>query len=122
MGYSITITYTGVSTDNLVNAGMPICGTYVPTNSYVDSEAYKDTVYNTNVPGFGYVTSLADYVAANTMHPGVLAQFKAAAESTEKTITFTVDDPYMATYYSELNGKIAGYTVEVKNNTLSNLS
>lgn len=50
--YTVNIKYYGVAAD-ATRPVMPICPVFAPTGSYVDSEAYKGSVLDSNVEGWG---------------------------------------------------------------------
>jgi hypothetical protein len=109
---TITITYTApvAPVDGVV---APISATYFPTNSYVDSEPYAGTIWDTNVEGFGTWEGLVNYLSKVTAHPGYAIMFKAAMRDGSATVTET--DEKVIEYYKELGVSLAdqGFTVEV---------
>lgn len=124
MAYTITITYAGVQAPQSIPFVSPICSIFVPTNSYIDTEAYAGTVYDTNVEGFGAIDLLEPYASTSFPYPVPLAQFKLAVIGTDvldgddqptgaKTVTFTVDTYMEAFYYIEAGKALAdqGFTV-----------
>ena len=94
-------------------------------NSYIDTEAYAGTVYDTNIPGFGTWEGLVEYVANVTHSPNILIMFhKVVKEATlndcgclvnEEGVTFEESNPYVAEYINEVGTALAeyGFTVEV---------
>lgn len=99
MSYIVNIKYTRPVADaeQLVQ---PICSLFAPTGSYIDSEAYAGTVYDTNVEGFGQAVAPEQFMAASIAHPGIIGQFKFAAENGETE--FEVTDHATACYYYEV--------------------
>ena len=91
----------------------PICRLFEPNNSYVDTDPYMGTVYDTNVDGFGTWEGLADYLSKITHSPNVLILFNAAVRDGQTS--FDEDDPKMIEYYKELGVTLAlyGFTVTV---------
>lgn len=127
MAYTVTIVYAGVQAPTTVPFVSPICATYVPTNSYVDTPAYAGTVYDTNVKGFGTIDLMDPYADTSFPFPVPLAQFKLATIGTDvlddndqptgaKTVTFTVEDYADAFWYMEAGKalKDQGFTVTVE--------
>lgn len=111
---TIKITYTApeVKADGKV---MPISALFEPTNSYVDSEPYAGTVYDTNVDGFGTWDGIAAYMSSVTAHKGILLHFKEAVATPGTAVQFDVADADTASYYLEVGNALAdqGFKVEV---------
>lgn len=116
---TITIDYTKPVVP--VNADVaPICRLFMPNNSYVDTDPYAGTCYDTNIDGFGTWEGLADYLGRITHSPNVLIMFKAAVKAYENSeegvgsVTFEEADPKMVEYYKELGIALAPYGFVVK--------
>lgn len=116
MAYTVTITYAGPANPTTLCVPNPICATYVPSNSYVDTAAYDGTVYDTNVDGFGYIDPMEPYATTSFPYPVPLAQFKVAVVGTSNTATFDVDTYMEAFWYMEAGRALAsqGFTVAVE--------
>lgn len=114
MAYKIVITYVGVpvDADRLV---APICRIYTPDNSYVDTEAYENTVYDTNVGGFGSIDLLEPFATTSIPFPLPLAQFKLAVVAENGEVEFEVFDYKEAFYYKQLGAAMydQGFRIEV---------
>lgn len=82
-------------------------------DSYIDTDAYDGTVYDTNVKGFGTWEGLVSWIESITMHPGILILFKAAVRDGSATTEET--DTKIVEYFKEIGSalKDAGFTVEV---------
>lgn len=124
MAYNITITYAGVQAPESLPFVAPVCSIFLPTNSYIDTEAYAGTVYDTNVSGFGKIDLMDPYADTSFPFPVPLAQFKLAVIGTDvldsddqptgaKQVQFTVDSYMEAFYYMEAGKALAdqGFTV-----------
>lgn len=129
MAYNVTIVYAGVQAPAAIPFVSPICATYVPTNSYVDTAAYDGTVYDMNTKGFGSIDVMDPYADTAFPFPVPLAQFRLAVVGTDvldsdgkptgaKTVTFTVNDYMTAFWYMEAGKALAdqGFTVTVTAN------
>ena len=116
MAYTVTITYAGVQAPQSIPFVSPICNLYVPANSYIQTEAYADTVYDTSTRGkVGYIDLMEPYATTSFPFPVPLAQFKVAAVGEEGTVEFTVDSYMEAFFYIEAGKALAdqGFTVTV---------
>lgn len=118
MAYTVTITYAGVQAPQSIPFVSPICNIYVPTNSYIQTEAYAGTAYDTSTRGkVGYIDLMEPYATTSFPFPVPLAQFKVAAvgEGTPKEVEFTVDTYAEAFWYIEAGKALAdqGFTVTV---------
>lgn len=113
MAYTVTITYAGLPNPDTVPFVSPICSTFVPTNSYVDTTGYAGSVYDTNIDGFGKIDLMEPYASTSFPFPVPLAQFKLATVGTSGTVTFTVDTYMEAFWYMEAGKALAdqGFTV-----------
>lgn len=113
---SITIKYTALEAP-VEGKVEQIPAFFLPTNSYVDTEIYEGTIWDTNVEGWGtwegYVAHLEKISAA----PNVLILFKAAARDGE--ITFEEDDPKQVEYIKEIGLALAAYGFEVSDGSES---
>ena len=109
---TIKITFTAVEAPNEAQIAQ-VCSCFYPSNSYVDTDPYDGTVYDTNVPGFGTWEGLVDYLSKITNAPNILIMFKAAVRDGE--VEFEESDPKQVEYYKELGVALAdnGFTVEV---------
>ena len=89
-----------------------ICPLFLPTNSYVDTEPYDGTIYDTNVWGLNTWEGLAAYLEKITDHPGILIMFKAAVRDGEAT--FEEADAKVVEYIKEVGVALAGYGFTVE--------
>lgn len=114
MAYTINIKYAGPKTDS-IRVVLPISPVYYPTNSYVDSAAMKDTVYDTNIEGNGSIDLLEPFKTTSFPFPVPLAQFKLAAVGEDGEVEFTVDTYMEAFWYTQAGLALAdqGFTVTV---------
>lgn len=124
MSYNVTITYKGPVTDSITFVN-PICKMFEPCKSYIDTTAYKGTVYDTNVSGFGKIDLMEPYASTSFPFPVPLTQFKLAVIGEEakdkdgnvigKNITFTVNSYMEAFWYKQAGAVLAdqGFIVEV---------
>lgn len=108
---TITITYEAPVAETPEKVA-PICAMFEPHGSYVDTDAYEGTAYDTNVYGmdkFNY----SNFLSTVSMHPGITIMFKAAMRDGEATVTET--DPKVVEYYKDLGESLAdsGFTVSV---------
>lgn len=115
----VTITYLGVVED-IVRNGSQVCSTFAPTGSYVDSEGYAGSVYDTNVPGWGKLEGIAPMehtpVRFAKFEQAILAAKTAAENGTENTgITFDIGDDYKEElYWTQMaNGLKEQFTITV---------
>lgn len=100
---------------------LPVCRLFEPNNSYIDSDPYAGTVYDTNVDGFGTWEGLAKYLSKVTNNPNVFIMFKAAVKAAQEaeegtgSVEFEEQDPKMVEYYKELGLTLTeqGFVVEV---------
>nr|DAG57657.1 MAG TPA: hypothetical protein [Caudoviricetes sp.] len=121
MAYTITITYTGPANPENISFVSPICPIFVPSNSYIDTPAYKGTVYDTHTKGYGSINLMEPYASTSFPFPVPLTQFKLAIVGEDdgnggKKVTFDVDSYQEAFWYTEAGVALAGqgFTVEVK--------
>lgn len=113
---SITIKYTAPEAPVEANVDQ-ICAFFLPTNSYVDTEVYQDTIWDTNVDGFGTWEGFVAYLEKISAAPNVLILFKAAARDGE--ITFEENDPKQVEYIKEIGLELAPYGFEVSDGSES---
>lgn len=121
MAYTVKITYTGPANPEAIKFASPICQTFAPTNAYTDTPAYKSTVYDTHVTGFGFIDLMEPYATTGFPYPVPLAQFKLAVVGKDnakgaKEVEFTVESYMEAFWYMEAGValKNQGFAVEVK--------
>ncbi len=126
--YKVKITYNGPANPENIRFVSPICPVYCPCNSYVDTAAYKDTCYDTNVEGFGKIDVMEPYASTSFPFPVPLAQFKVAvigqpvsadAPNGPKYVEFEVDSYMEAFWYTQAGIALAdqGFVVEITPNT-----
>ncbi len=126
MAYNVTITYAGPASPEHIMFECPSCKLHVPSSAYVDTVAYKGTVYDTNVEGFGKIDLMEPFASTAFPFPVPFSQFKLAiigedvkneeGEATgAKKVTFKVDTYMEAFFYKEAGVALAdqGFTVEV---------
>lgn len=122
MGYKVTIKYTGPAKPESIRFVSPICPTFVNAGSYADSPAYKDTVYDTNVRGFGKIDLMEPFASTSFPFPVPLTQFKVAVIGVETKggegnvshkVSFTVDTYMEAFWYTEAGRALADQGFEV---------
>ena len=113
---SITIKYTAPEAP--VEADVKqICAFFLPTNSYVDTEPYEGTIWDTNVEGWGTWEGFVAHLEKISAAPNVLILFKAAARDGE--ITFDEEDPKQIEYIKEIGLELAAYGFEVSDGSNS---
>lgn len=126
--YKVKITYNGPANPENIRFVSPICPVYCPCNSYVDTAAYKDTCYDTNIEGFGKIDVLEPYASTSFPFPVPLSQFKIAvigkpvsaeAPNGPKYVEFNVDSYMEAFWYTQAGIALAdqGFVVEITPNT-----
>lgn len=126
--YKVKITYNGPANPENIRFVSPICPVYCPCNSYVDTAAYKDTCYNTNIEGFGKIDVMEPYASTSFPFPVPLSQFKIAvigkpvsaeAPNGPKYVEFNVDSYMEAFWYTQAGIALAdqGFVVEITPNT-----
>lgn len=126
--YKVKITYNGPANPENIRFVSPICPVYCPCNSYVDTAAYKDTCYDTNVEGFGKIDVMEPYASTSFPFPVPLSQFKVAvigqpvsadAPNGPKYVEFEVDSYMEAFWYTQAGIALAdqGFVVEITPNT-----
>lgn len=125
MAYTVTITYKGPEVESLQVVN-PICRLFEPTKSYVDTEAYAGTVYDTNTKGWGKIDLMEPYATTSFPFPVPLAQFKLAIVGEDvkkngkptgaKQTSFTVDSYSEAFWYIQAGESLKdqGFTVTVE--------
>lgn len=130
MAYNVTITYKGPVTDSITFVN-PICRMFEPCKSYTDTTAYKGTVYDTNVDGFGKIDLMEPYASTSFPFPVPLTQFKLAVIGKDvkdkndnvigKSITFTINSYMEAFWYKQAGVALAdqGFKVEVEETEVS---
>lgn len=135
MAYVVKITYTGIE-KVVEKLASPICSTFAPTGSYIDSPVYTEgnpvgaeaadknygkSIFATNVDGWGSIEVKEPFATTSIPFPVALAQFKVAVVSDKKDdaghpyVEFEVSDYKEAFYYKEIGASIAdqGFIVEV---------
>lgn len=126
--YKVKITYNGPANPENIRFVSPICPVYCPCNSYVDTAAYKDTCYNTNIEGFGKIDVMEPYASTSFPFPVPLSQFKVAvigkpvsaeAPNGPKYVEFNVDSYMEAFWYTQAGIALAdqGFVVEITPST-----
>ena len=126
--YKVKITYNGPANPENIRFVSPICPVYCPCNSYVDTTAYKDTCYDTNIEGFGKIDVLEPYASTSFPFPVPLSQFKVAvigkpvsaeAPNGPKYVEFNVDSYMEAFWYTQAGIALAdqGFVVEITRST-----
>lgn len=126
--YKVKIIYNGPANPEHIRFVSPICPVYCPCNSYVDTAAYKDTCYDTNIEGFGKIDVLEPYASTSFPFPVPLSQFKVAvigkpvnaeAPNGPKYVEFNVDSYMEAFWYTQAGIALAdqGFVVESTPNT-----
>lgn len=107
---SITIKYTAPEVlDPMAVDQIPAM--FWPNNSYVDTEVYEGTIWDTNVEGWGAWDGLADYLDSISMHKGLLLMFKKAVREGEAT--FEAENEIDAEYCMEVGRALAKFGFEV---------
>lgn len=127
MAYKVTIIYAGPTAPEHIQFVSPICRLHVPSPSYTDTPAYANTVYNTNVPGFGKIDLMEPFASTSFPFPVPLAQFKLAVvgedvkdksnnPTGEKKATFVVETYMEAFWYTQAGIALAdqGFSVTVE--------
>lgn len=120
MVYNVKIVYTGTTVDKIPFVN-PISRMYAPNNSYIDSPAYKDTVYDTNVEGIGKIDLMEPFASTSFPYPVPLSQFKLATVGRKdiktggKKVEFRVPTYMEAYWYQEAGVQLAdqGFIVEI---------
>lgn len=126
--YKVKIIYNGPANPENIRFVSPICPVYCPCNSYVDTAAYKDTCYDTNIEGFGKIDVLEPYASTSFPFPVPLSQFKIAvigkpvsaeAPNSPKYVEFNVDSYMEAFWYTQAGIALAdqGFVVEITPST-----
>lgn len=126
--YKVKIIYNGPANPENIRFVSPICPVYCPCNSYVDTAAYKDTCYDTNIEGFGKIDVLEPYASTSFPFPVPLSQFKVAvigkpvsaeAPNGPKYVEFNVDSYMESFWYTQAGIALAdqGFVVEITPNT-----
>lgn len=114
MAKTITITYSAITAPP-VNAVQQICDVYYPTNNASRNPVFDNTYYDTNVEGFGEVTTIEAFMADMVAHPGLVAALRAAMNAQDGTYTYADATELEALYAGELAPalKAQGFTIEV---------
>ena len=107
---SITIKYAAPEAPVEANVDQ-ICAFFLPTNSYVDTEVYEGSIWDTNVEGWGTWEGFVAHLEKISAAPNVLILFKAAARDGE--ITFEESDPKQVEYIKEIARQLAVYGFEI---------
>ena len=126
--YKVKIIYNGPANPENIRFVSPICPVYCPCNSYVDTAAYKETCYDTNIEGFGKIDVLEPYASTSFPFPVPLSQFKIAvigkpvsaeAPNGPKYVEFNVDSYMEAFWYTQAGIALAdqGFVVEITPST-----
>ena len=116
---TVTIKYEAekdLSPVKTADPSMQVCPHLEYTNSYVDSDPYAGTVYDTNVEGLGIASDLSVYLANIANAPTALLMFKHAKEKAGEDLKFEISDSIYAEYFNELAitaYKNCGFTVTV---------
>lgn len=134
MAYLVEIVYKGKEKD-VERLSASICSIMRPNGSYIDTPVFKEgypvgaeaadkkygeSVYATNVEGFGAVDAEEPFATTSFPFPVPLAQFKLAVVATEKDdkgnpkVSFDVEDYKEAFYYMEAGKALADQGFEVK--------
>ena len=101
----------------------PVCSVFEPNASYIDSEDYEATRYNSNVKGFGDIPQVEPYASTSVPMSTPLAQFKLATQAQKvdettgvRSLEFNVEDYKEAFYYLQLGKDMEeqGFAVEVE--------
>lgn len=109
MAKKITIKYAQPEIDNARNDVTPICRMFQPDGCIADCDCAG--VYKTNVDGFGEVPmALADYIAAQVSHPGLVAALKQAMKAGQYAFE---GDEKAALYAAELTDALAAQGFEI---------
>ena len=124
--YTVKIVYSGVAAPEDIRFASPISPLYCPTNSYIHTDAYEGTVYDTDVKGMGSIAPVEPYASTAFPFPVSMAQFKLATVGTDvigedgvatgaKEVTFEVDNYAEAFWYMQAGEELAdqGFTVTV---------
>lgn len=137
MAYLVNIVYKGKEKD-VERLSASICSIMKPNGSYVDApvfkegypvgkaakdKKYRESVYATNVDGFGHIDVEEPFATTSFPYPVPLAQFKAAViaaeadEAGNPKVSFEVEDYKEAFYYKEAGKAMAdqGFEVTVTN-------
>lgn len=114
MAKTITITYSAIAAP-AVSAVQQICDVYYPSNNASRNPVFDGTYYDTNVEGFGEVTTLEAFMANMVAHPGLVAALRAAMNAEDGVYTYTDATELEALYALELAPalKPQGFTIEV---------
>lgn len=114
MAKTITITYSAIAAP-AVNAVQQICDVYYPANNASRNPKFDGTYYDTNVEGFGEVTTIEAFMAEMVAHPGLVAALRAAMNAQDGTYTYENATELEALYAGELAPalKSQGFTIEV---------
>lgn len=132
MATSILIKYVGFGTDAVEAAAVwPVCRTFTPTGSYIDSPVYREgltqddkevygkSVYATNVDGWGTLPGLLPMANTTTAFAQFELAVKVAAEAkaagTENAgITFEVEDYKDEIYWKQMAANMVDQKFYVK--------
>lgn len=119
--YSVNIKYYGVAAESTAPV-MPICPVFVPTGSYIDSEAYKDSVLASNVEGWGKLGFTVDPEVGVPFPSGIhninMAKVGTAGEDEKGAYTeveFTVESYKDYIFYKTMAAELAaeGFVITV---------
>lgn len=115
--YKVTITYAGLVADPQP-AIDEICGMYTMDGSYIESEAYKGTVYDTKTHGMGSIPLPEPYASTGipSAYPSAAGKFHLAVIGESNTVEFETADYKEAFYYKQIGAQLAdqGFTVTVE--------
>lgn len=89
-----------------------ICAVFEPTGSYIDTEKFAGTVYDTNVKGFGKWEGLVGYLGRITHAPNLLIMFHAAVR--DGKAEFEEADAKVLEYIKELKAAFAEFGFSIK--------
>lgn len=119
--YSVNIKYYGVAAESTAPV-MPICPVFAPTGSYIDSEAYKDSVLASNVEGWGKLGFTVDPEVGVPFPSGIhnINMAKVGTKGTDDrgdytAVEFTVEDYKDYIFYKTMAAELAaeGFVITV---------
>ena len=119
--YTINIKYYGPASESTTPV-MPICPVYVPTGSYVDSEAYEGTAFDSNVEGWGKLGFTVD-PTVGVPYPSGIGNINLAKIGTDgeddrgayKEVEFTVESYKDYLFYKTMAAELKadGFVITV---------
>lgn len=112
MAYNVTITYTAPVAP--ADVTLALFSIWTPS-SYVDSQGYNSSVYDTNKPGFGTIAVPEPYATTSFPSASPLFQFKVATAVASGINAFSTDSFSEAMWYAQAGKDLAsqGFTVTV---------